>query len=100
MDCTHSSRDTAEDLTMQCGKSGQLAAAMLVTTAIGVLAFGSSAVAQQAQRDAIHLPNGTRYTYCNMRGCYDGVILDQPNGEVCEGVGLREFLRQRFFCHK
>lgn len=75
-----------------------------VATALGAMAvcaaFAGVAAAQETYRDAIHLPNGTRYTNCTMHGCFDGVILDHPNGDICEGIGLREFLRQRFFCHK
>ena len=73
---------------------------MLAIGAVCSLAFVGEAFAQQVYRDAIHLPNGTRYTNCTMHGCFNGVILDQPNGDICEGIGLREFQRQRYFCHK
>ncbi|MGZ5803790.1 MAG: hypothetical protein ACXWJ8_07765 [Xanthobacteraceae bacterium] len=61
---------------------------------------GGASAQQQNDDDWVHLPNGTRYTNCFMHGCFDGVIVDHPNGEVCEGIGLLEFRRQRFFCHK
>ncbi len=72
----------------------------MAVAALCILTFAGEASAQETYRDAIHLPNGTRYTNCTMHGCFDGVILDHPNGDICEGIGLREFLRQRFFCHK
>jgi hypothetical protein len=73
---------------------------VLAACAVGYLAVASEVSAQENSHDWVHLPNGTRYINCFMHGCFDGVILDHPNGEVCEGVGLRDFRRQRFFCHK
>jgi hypothetical protein len=37
-------------------------AMVLATVAVCVLTFSGEAAAQETYRDAIHLPNGTRYT--------------------------------------
>jgi hypothetical protein len=69
--------------------------------ALGLALAGGAALAQSPlPEESVHLPNGTRYINCFNHGCYDGVILDRPNSDVCEALAYQPFERQRYFCHK
>ena len=76
-----------------------LVCAVLLTLFAGTHAtFAQPGSAQSL--DWVRMPNGTRYVRCTERGCHDGIILDRPNADICEGLGIREYQRQRFFCYR